>query len=164
MTRLLPIVVAAAAFSTAAAAAPDGFRESARLTPIAQALSVPDAKVYCALTVVGWREAVKVALPTLDWSAIQGYTSRTERVTFLAPWVCQPLERWKRGKTVPLDKLGDAMHTLSHESVHLRGVHDEKVADCTALRELRAVARTHFGIRKEKVWRQVWQGVSVVGC
>lgn len=156
--------MAAAVLPASAAAAPDGFRESARLTPIVQALSVPDAKVYCALTVVGWRDSLKVTHPTLEWSAIQGYARTDEKAAYLAPWVCQPLEQWKRGKPVPLDKLGDAMRTLSHESVHLRGVHDEKVADCTALRELRAVARTHFGIRKDKVWRQVWQGVSVVGC
>lgn len=164
MTRLLPIVVVAAVLSAAGAAAPDGFRESARLTPIAQALSVPDAKVYCALTVVGWRDSLKVTHPTLEWSAVQGYTRISEHATYLAPWVCQPLERWKRGKTVPLDKLGAALLTLTHESIHLRGVTDERVTECTALRELRAVARTHFGISREKAWRQVWRGVSLVGC
>lgn len=157
-------MVAAAVLSASAAAAPDGFRESARLTPVLRALSVPDATVYCALTVVGWRDSLKVTHPTLEWSAIQGYAIASEPATYLAPWVCQPLEQWKRGRAVPLDKLGAALLTLTHESVHLRGVHDEKIAECTALRELRGVARTHFGIRQEKVWRQVWRGVSLVGC
>lgn len=159
MTRLLPIVVAAAVLSAAAAAAPDGFRESARLTPIAQALSVPDAKVYCALTPASWRDAH----PDNErwaaiWSTRNGEVDVDARIAYLAPWTCQPLELWKRGKAVRLADVGKAMLTLGHESAHLRGILDERSAECTALKELRSVAGAHFGIKSATTWRQVWAG------
>lgn len=153
------MVLLAVSLVSAASAAPDGFRESVRLSPIAQALSVPEAKVYCALTPASWRDAHPgnerwAAI----WSTRNGEVDMDARVAYLAPWTCQPLERWKRGKIVKLADVGKAMLTLGHESVHLRGILDENTAECTALRELRSVARNHFGIKAKKTWRQVWAG------
>lgn len=157
--RLLPIVVAAAVLAAAAAAAPDGFRESVRLSPIAQALSVPEARVYCALTAASWRDAHPGNERWASiWSTTDGTTGVEEHIAYLAPWTCQPLELWKRGKAVRLADVGKAMLTLGHESVHLRGILDERTAECTALKELRSVARTHFGIKTAKTWKQVLTG------
>lgn len=141
------------------AAVPVGFRESSRLALIAQELSVPEAKVYCALTPASWRDSHPgnerwAAI----WSTTNGTTGVEEHIAYLAPWTCQPLELWKRGKAVRLTDVGKALLTLGHESVHLRGVLDERTAECTALRELRLVARTYFGIKTAKAWRQVWAG------
>ena len=138
-----------------AAAAPDGFRESVRLSPIVQALSTPEAKVYCALTPASWRDA---NLGNLRWASLNGKVRLAENAMYLAPWSCRPLELWKRGKVVPLADVGRALLTLAHETVHLRGIYDERTAECTALSELRSVARTYFGIKTAKTWRQVWAG------
>ena len=155
MKWLLPVVVAAAVFSAAAATAPDGFRESARLTPIARALSIPEARVYCALTAASWRDANP---GNASWDTTDGKTVYAENAMYLAPWTCQPLELWKRGKVAPPADVGRALLTVGHEAVHLRRVYDERTAECTALSELRSVARTHFGIKAAKTWRQVWAG------
>lgn len=142
-----------------AAAAPDGFRESVRLTPIARSLSVPEAKVYCALTPASWRDAHPGNERWASiWSTTDGTTGVEDHIAYLAPWTCQPLELWKRGKVVKLADVGKALLALGHESVHLRGILDERTAECTALKELRSVARTHFGIKAVKTWRQVWAG------
>ena len=153
--RIVGVLVSALVLSAAAFAAPDGFRESSRLTPIAQALSVPDASVYCALTPASWRDANP---GDASWATLNGKTVYVDNAMYLAPWVCQPLERWKRGKTAPLADVGRAMLTLSHEAAHLRLVYDERTAECSALSELRSIARTYFGIKTAKTWRQVWAG------
>ena len=155
---LVAVLLAVSLDAAAASMPPPNFRESVRLTPIAEALSVPGAKVYCALTPASWRDTVEPLYPGLRWATLNGYAMVNEPAVYLSPWTCQPLERWKRGKTVPLADVGRALLTLGHESVHLRGVLDERTTECTALKELRSVARTHFGIKSAKVWRQVRDG------
>lgn len=153
------IVTCASVLAAPAAAAPDGFSESASLTPIARSIGSPEAIVYCALTAATWRDAVNGVLPAAVWSNTDGYTYGASGQTFLAPWICKPLEDWKRGRTVAPDPLGRALLAIVHESVHLRGVSAENVAECTALREVHSVARAHFGIKREATWRKVWRGV-----
>jgi hypothetical protein len=79
-----------------------------------------------------------------------------------SPWVCQRLEGWLRGKNVPTRYLFAASTlTFLHELVHARGVRDESVADCTALREMPGVLGRYFGVKRATTLRALmalaWQ-------
>lgn len=72
--------------------------------------------------------------------------------------VCQRLEGWLRGKNTPTpEDLGRELRTFVHESVHLRGIVDEGVTDCTALSLIPGIARLNFRVRSAKVLRAVVQ-------
>src|SRR3990167_2143098 len=118
--KIVGVLIVALALTGLAVAAPDGFRESTRLSPVAQALSVPEAKVYCALTPASWRDANP---GNLRWASLNGKVRLAENAMYLAPWSCLPLQLWKRGQVVPLADVGRALLTLAHETVHLRGIY-----------------------------------------
>lgn len=134
---------------------PDGFRESARLEPAVSHVARQPAAVACARTIVPWATQV-AATGGGDPRLIGGYALVDERAVHLAPWTCQQLEGWLRGKNVPTIKqfAGSAL-ALVHEAIHLRGVMDEAVTQCTALRELPAVLRRYFGVKRAVMLRKL---------
>ena len=156
MKILLGVLLAALALTAAASAAPDGFRESARLTPIASGVTGRPVTVWCARTPAIWRDTVVPLYPGQRWATLNGYAMVNEPATYLAPWVCQTLEGWLRGKSAPTPEvLGRRLLTLVHEAIHLRGILDEGVTDCTALSLVPGVARASFRIRSAKVLHAV---------
>jgi hypothetical protein len=69
-------------------------------------------------------------------------------VVYLAPSECLPLHHalsadYKRAGIYPLTS---SLLTLAHEAVHLRGITDEGVAECTALPLVPELAVKYFGV------------------
>lgn len=154
-TLVAAAVLALVAVTAAAPARADhlpGFRESVRLSPRASAIVGKPVRVYC----TGDRELwADTAIGKGGNAGTGGFANSDRGEAYLAPWVCSPLERWLRGKTVPLRDLAVGIHVLIHESIHLRGVHDETPAECGAVREAGKWARTLFGVKREATLRQV---------
>ena len=130
---------------------PEGFRESARLTPIASDVSGKPVFVRCATSEATWEAFLR------PWDLpprIQGLTFPDNDGTYLKPTVCRALEGWLRGRSAPsVETLGVMALVLAHEAVHTRGVDDESVTDCTALRELPSVLRRWFAVRRQAALR-----------
>ena len=149
------LMLATALPAATAAAAPEGFRETTRLQPIAVALS-PAALVYCSMSNTAWQADITVRFPSLDWTRVGGYRARGTSDVRLAPWTCRALEGWLRGKSVPtLTMLGRHALTLTHELMHTRGINDESETDCAALREMPAMLRTWFKVRNTVTLRTI---------
>lgn len=143
------ILVALTAMLLAPAASADhlpGFRESVRLSPRASAIVGKPVRVYC----TGDRELwASTSINDGGTARDRGIASIDHGEMFLAPWVCQSLERWLRGKPVPLkDFAADGLGTLIHESLHLRGIDDEHEAECGTVREAARWARELFGVKR----------------
>lgn len=153
MKRAILLLVLAAVLAPAASADPlPGFRESVRLSPRASAIVGQPVRVYC----TGDRELwADFAISEKGNAGTRGVAFSARAEAYLAPWVCQPLERWLRGKTVPLGDVSAGIHVLIHESIHLRGIHDETAAECGTVREARRWARELFGVKRPVTLRQV---------
>ena len=147
------VALAVVLFAPVASADPlPGFRESVRLSPRASMIVGKPVRVYC----TGDRELWADTTIEKGWDAgTEGFASFDRGEAYLAPWVCQPLERWVRGKTMPLSDLAVAIHVLIHESIHLRGIHDETAAECGSVREAAKWARALFGVKRAATLRQV---------
>jgi hypothetical protein len=153
MRRLLLAVLVAGVVTAAATAAPNGFRETSRLQPIAAAVS-PGAVVYCSMNATSWAADVEARFPALPWQRIDGY--RHDAEARLAPWICRGLEGWLRGKNVPtLKNLAVYTLTFTHELMHIRGIKDEGDADCAALRAMPTMLRARFGIKRAVTLRTI---------
>lgn len=154
MVRILVVALLALSLVSVASAAPDGFRESARLSPIAQALSVPEARVYCAVDDTRWVEM----LPR-EAAGADAYTRFSTRSSNLMAWMCRQLE----GPAKPLNvRWAKALLTFVHETVHLRGVRGEAEAECTAYRETAKVTILHFGIRNRRTLHKMMDNVKAI--
>lgn len=153
MKRALLVLVLAAVFAPAASADHlPGFRESVRLSPRASMIVGQPVRVYC----TGDRDLWADYVIGEGWIAgTEGFANFDRGEAYLAPWVCSPLERWVRGKTVPLRDLAVGIRVLIHESIHLRGIHDETTAECGSVREARRWARDLFGVKRAAALRQV---------
>lgn len=125
---------------------PEGFRESARLTPIAGAIAGKPSSVICARTDTAWT----ALLAPYDFPPnVDAITLRDEPITYLSPPTCRRLEGWLRGKNAPtLRDLGVVALSFTHEAMHLRGILGEREAECGALQRLPAVLKTHFKVRR----------------
>lgn len=146
--RLLLLVLALAG-------PPEGFRESARLGPIASAVAGAPAAVYCARTTPAWAAQI-AATGGGDPRLIGGYAMVAESAMHLSPWTCRQLEGWLRGKSVPtLAQFAGSTLLLVHEAIHLRGTTDESVTQCTALRDLPGVLTRRFGVKRAKTRRAI---------
>jgi hypothetical protein len=155
MRRLLLAVLVAGVVTAAATAAPNGFRETSRLQPIAAAVS-PGAVVYCSMNATSWAADVEARFPALPWQRIDGYRVAGTSEARFAPWVCRGLEGWLRGKNVPtLKTFAVYALTFSHELMHARGLTDEGAADCAALRAMPAMLRSRFGIKRATTLRTI---------
>lgn len=154
--RLLGLLVVAAAIASSAAAVPDGFRASARLSPIAAEISGKPAEVYCASGASPWATWLTLMRSVNAPPASTGYVPPTDDVAYLSPDTCQELEGWIRGKNIPkLEQLGWSVLTLVHESMHVRGLDNEGETDCAALAAMPRVLRVHFKVRKPAVLKTV---------
>ena len=153
--KLLATVFGALVLAGSAASAPDGFRESVRLTPVAQALSVPEARVYCAVDDTRWVEM----LPSEAAPGTDAYTRFSTRSAHLMAWMCQQLE----GPAKPLNvRWAKALLTFVHETIHLRGIRGEAEAECTAYRETAKVTILHFGIRNRRTLHKMMDNVKAI--
>lgn len=136
------LVAAFALVPVARAEAPDGFRESPKLTVRAAKLSgKPDAKVYCASTIGAW------ARQTAGRPELRGQTNMRTLEMFLPRAVCHTLEGHLAGRAVLPRLLAFHLHVFGHETVHLRGWESEVVANCFAMRDFKKIARA-FGISR----------------
>lgn len=84
-----------------------------------------------------------------------GFTRAETPVVYLAPDVCEELHALVGKEDVGSFFAADAILTLTHESVHQRGVMDEAVTDCTALGMVSQMATTFFSIPKTVVQQYV---------
>ena len=132
---------------------PEGFRESVRLEPISSAVSGKPTFVLCARTDSAWQAKLS---PWPYLRAADAITFHDEDGSYFARLTCQRLEGWLRGKNAPTPaELGRAVLSLVHEANHVRGVIDESDADCAALRQMPAVLKRWFGIKRAKTLRAV---------
>lgn len=138
-----------------------GFRESVRLSTRASVIVGQPVRVYCTGSRALW-ESTSVNDGGGPEDRGIAFIERGEM--YLAPWSCQPLEGWLRGKPIPLWNLSDGLHTFIHESVHLRGTRDENEAECGAEREVGQWARTLFGVKKLVILRKVVSYVEEVAA
>ena len=153
MKKAILVFVLAALLAPVASADPlPGFRESVRLSPRASAIVGQPVRVYCTADRYLWAD---FAINGGGYAGTRGRAFFDRGETYLAPWVCQPLERWVRGKTVPLRDFAEGLHALIHESLHLRGIDAEDAAECGAEREAGRWARTLFGVKRTATLRQV---------
>lgn len=147
------LAVLLAATAAPVQAAPVGFRESARLQPIAAGLAERPVFVRCATSESAW------AAMLAPWDLPAGVDALTfpdNAGSYLAPRTCRELEGWLRGKSAPTpQRLGVVVLSLVHETMHLRGVDPEAEAECAALRAMPAVLRRWFGIKRAVTLRAV---------
>ena len=158
MKRAILVLVLAAVLAPVASAEPlPGFRESVRLSPRASTIVGKPVRVYCAGSLELWTDTVigKGWVGGVEGFAPYDRSGAYLGEAYLAPWVCQPLERWLRGKSVPMSNLAIGIRALIHESIHLRGVHDEEAASCGSVREAAKWARALFGVKRTVALRQV---------
>ena len=157
-TALAAAVLALVAATAAAPARADhlpGFRESVRLSPRASMIVGKPVRVYCTSDRELWADTAIREIRGGGQAGARGFASVARGEAYLAPWVCQSLERWVRGKPVPLADFAEGLHTLIHESLHLRGIDDETAAECGSVREAAKWARTLFGVKRPATLRQV---------
>ncbi len=156
LTRAVAVAVLAGVLASAAAAqvdAPEGFRSSVRLAPIASDVARKPMAVYCARDDGSWETLMESVDAPIDST---GYAPYDEDAVYLAPEECRRLEGWLRGKNVPtLTGFGFSTLTLTHEATHARGVDDEGATDCAALAVMPRVLRVHFKVRKPATLKAV---------
>jgi hypothetical protein len=143
----LALIAAAVALGSPPAAAPGGFARSDALTVRAARVSGRPAVVYCARDVRSWSSFMARNGLGRIAAEIDGLTRIARHETFLHPRVCLRLEGWLAGRPVPLETLGDAIFTFTHEAAHLHGIVNECAADRWAVARLAGVARREFGIK-----------------
>lgn len=153
MRWLAVIVLAGVLAVPASAAPPEGFRDSARLTPIASGLAGRPVFIRCAVSVEAWQAMLK---PWDFPSTVDGLTFPDNAGSYFAPRTCRALEGWLRGKNAPTPAiLGIYALSLVHETEHLRGVNTEAGAECAALKELPAVLTRWFKIKSVTIRKAV---------
>lgn len=138
--------------ATAALAVLPGFTEAPRLEPAASFVAGKHVAVYCGDT------------STLSDDEPMGMADVAGSRIFLHDsFVCVPLLylRVKAADIGPED-FGRALHTLVHESLHVRGVTDESATDCAALRQDASAGILFFGLRGRRLFlrdmmRAAWQ-------
>lgn len=161
MKKIVLALLLTGLLASTAPAAPDGFRDSARLTQRAKALSGNEAAViYCARTYSAWRAKIAEWFGPEVGSGARGLTVYSENAAYIEPASCASLEGWLRGKSVSTWSVGQGVLTLAHEANHLRGIVDERTAECSALRALPTTLRQHFGVKKVKTLREMLAGAK----
>ena len=149
---LLTAVVAAAA----TAAAPVGFRESAPLTTRAKLVSGTQAAVvYCARSDAAWAQFIEATFHDEVPDQVAAVTLIRDRAAFMTHEVCRPLELWVRGRRVDRYVFAVAAYIFTHEAMHQRGIADEGIADCRAVRLFPRVLCNRFGVRNATARREL---------
>lgn len=151
--KVLLVAVVALLLAGSVQAAPEGFRDSSRLTPRMQAISGnTNAVVYCATSADAYR-AKRVALGAagLAWA----FTVYSENAAYFQAHICAALERWLRGKPATRYEVGTSAHTFAHEAGHLGGERDERTVECGALAALPTTLRVHFAVKNPVAVREM---------
>lgn len=115
-----------------------------RLDAVATEIAGHPVNVHCEAEPAAWAEIVAVAFPGAPFSPdrLQGFAYYGGPVVYLSPANCLTLRAELKAE-LPAGLLrftGEALMTLLHESVHARGVVDERETDCIALGLLRHYA------------------------
>lgn len=151
--KLICSLTVALIATSGAFAAPEGFRDSFRLTMRAKAINGnEDAVVYCARTIAAYEEMVDELLGP-NAPSPRAFAIPTMNSIYLYNSTCLTLENWIRGKPVSPYSVGVEAHTLAHETQHLAGVTDEQEAECSSLRTLSETLRRHFAVKRIKTNR-----------
>lgn len=114
-----------------------------------------------------WCETDETAWAGMSATGASGFVRRTatghEPVAYIGPSACTPLtEALRDSYAVSTVDLAHGLLTVLHESVHLRGVHDEGETDCTALALVKTYAVRSFGYSEwTTVKRRVHRWVHV---
>jgi len=148
-----PSLIAASAFvfatsvPAAAIPAPAGLHESSKLKAISTSVAKKTVQVMCANEDDAWRAQAEAGVlgPTADPSAGMGGLAKPGASTLYLAWsTCDFLLERLRDGHPDLIEVAASILTLVHESVHLRGVREESVTDCTALMLMPSVAVKFF--------------------
>lgn len=124
------------ALAAVALLVPGSFREATALEPAASYVAGKPVKVWCGVTRIG--DVYE-----------GGYTDSVGgNNIFLSPTLyCAPLEKLLSHRFVMSRDAGPAVLALVHEGIHARGVADESVTDCAALKATAQVGILFFGLR-----------------
>jgi hypothetical protein len=147
---LLVVVVALSLALALVASARAGNTPDPRLDAVATEIAAHPVNVWCETDSAEWARTVSLVFgPDIDPIYVRGYTFVTNATVNLAPIVCLTL-LWelsgRQGTPPPYLPRGVALLTLIHEAVHQRGVRDEGIADCIAIKLVPRYATTLFGI------------------
>lgn len=125
------------------------FYEARVLEPAASFVAHKPVRVWCAASSGAWAEFAtgKAAAVT------HGLTVPGSAVTHLDQVVCVNLRARALGLIPASPNLGASIEVLTHESIHMRGEHDEGVTDCAAVHEMARVAVVYFKVRAGKQLR-----------
>lgn len=141
-----------------------------RLDAVAAEIAGHPVNVWCETDSAEWSRMVSAVFgPTVDPIYVRGYTLYSSTTVNVAPIVCATL-LWeiggRQGTPPPYLPRGVALLTLVHESVHQRGVTDEGIADCIAIKLLPRFVGTLYGIPAKVAQRKYvyrWKRVRVKG-
>lgn len=137
------LVLLALAVASVAMAAPANNLPSANLDAVATAVAGKPVAVWCEASDADWH----AAMGGLGYHGyeVAGLTWIDRPVVYVSPTVCYTLHAALRGDTSAGEFwLGLAMLTLVHEAVHQRGIRDEAVTECLAMKLIPDVAQ-RFG-------------------
>jgi hypothetical protein len=160
VASVLGIVAAVLALTAAPASAetvPAGFHLESHFTAAATFVARKPVAVACANTYTDWRAWVGAHVGDANGSAQPGGD-----VAKLSPDACRYLRDRQRGRAVSLYSIAASLLVLVHESIHLRGEHDEGVTDCAASHEMVGVARQFFGFKTRTAIRALMAQVAKV--
>jgi hypothetical protein len=118
------------------------------LDAVASEIAGSPATVWCEADRAGWRALTAATGLAGGARAFVRWTpAGPEPVAYLGPDACLTLrERLLRpDRPISAETIGPALLTFLHEAVHLSGVRDEAVADCTALALVKRYAVRSFG-------------------
>jgi hypothetical protein len=148
-TAILLLTAVSAAFAglpATAAQAPASFYEARALEPAAAYVAGKPVTVWCAVTESAWHAETRSRGLFGD---PYGFAKTGGSEFSLKPDLCAILARAASGSvsTIDLQSLAPSIQTLTHESIHLRGVRDEGETDCRAIHEMPRVAVRFFHVK-----------------
>jgi hypothetical protein len=146
MRKLLALTLLGLALASPAAAAN---RPDPRLDAAASSVAGRAITVRCETEQAAWdAESFSDVAPGFITS---GYYSGGSAVN-IGPWACLRLHSaLEKHGSVLLHELAQAIHTLTHESIHARGVEDEGETDCISLGLVDEVAIGWFGFTRTEI-------------
>ena len=140
------MVASAAVAAPTAAPAPAGFVEARALEPAASDVAGKPATVWCAVNESAWKAETRSRGLFGD---PYGFAKPDGSEFSLNPKICTVLTRAVSGAVGAVDypSLAPGIQTLTHESIHLHGVHDEGQTDCEAIHEMPRIAVRYFHVK-----------------
>ena len=141
------VVFSVLALAAAAAPARAGDQPHPTLDAAASEVAGRPVLVRCENSETEWTATI-AAIPGSPPRAGGYVHSVDSSVVYLAPSECLPLHHALNAsyKRPGIYSLTSALLTLAHEAVHLRGITDEGVVECTALPLVPELAVKYFGV------------------